>query len=80
MTLVQNIIRWLRSRVQPDLDTIFSTFTKAQAKLERLIDKELSALHQETASINQLRASRIERNRVIDRAYRVSHNLDQLTA
>lgn len=66
--------------VRPDVDAIIETFVKAQRKLESLIERELQATEAETNAISSLITSRDARNQVINRAYRVIHKLDVLTA
>jgi hypothetical protein len=80
MTIVQTIVRGLRDLIQPDLDTIVGAFNKAQRKLAKLIEREEAALERETGAIMALLDSRVARNATIDRAYRVTHKLDQLVA
>lgn len=66
--------------VRPDVDAIITTFLKAQRKLETLIEREIAALTKEAAAVEALIERRVVRNSIIDRAYRVVHNLDKLTA
>ena len=63
-----------------DVDAIISTFLKAQDKLTALIERETAIMAQETAQMDALFQNRLTRNHIIDRAYRVIHKLDGLTA
>lgn len=66
--------------VRPDVDAIIAGFLKAQSKLDSFIKREEAILAKETAAIEALITSRVRRNRIVDRAYRIIHNLDGLVA
>jgi len=77
---MNRILKFILGLIQPDLNTIVGTFTKAEKALEKLIARETDALERETIAIEALRASRSSRNMTIDRSYRVLNNINQLTA
>jgi hypothetical protein len=66
--------------IRPDVDAIISSFLKAQSKLDLFIKREEAKLAKEAASIEALITSQVRRNRVVDRAYRIIHNLDGIIA
>jgi hypothetical protein len=66
--------------VRPDVDAIIAAFIKAQSKLEALANKELDALAAEAQQVEALLARRVERNAIVNRAYRIIHNIDGLVA
>lgn len=66
--------------VRPDVDAIISTFLKAQSKLGKFIDAQEAALAKEAAAIDALIQRNTVRNAAVNRAYRIIHNLDKVTA
>lgn len=66
--------------VRPDVDAIIAVFLKAQVKLQGYIERELQQTEAETQAIAALITSREARNAAIDRAYRLIHRMDGLTA
>ena len=70
------VVRFLR----PDVDAIIATFIKAQKKLETFIDREDAKLASGAKAIVSLTQQQLYGNSVVNRAYRVIHRLDQLTA
>jgi len=78
--MFNKIKAFFTSFVIADLDAIIGSFIKAQAKLEKFIDRESEKLANETVAIVQLQKQAVARNLVIDRAYRVVHKLDTLVA
>lgn len=84
MKIIKTLYRSLKARLlsslYTDLTSILSGFDKLQVKLDRYIAKEqndLTAIHQNLVALS---AARDAKNASIDRAYRVSHKLDQLVA
>ena len=77
ITKVRNaIVRFLR----PDVDAIIATFVKAQNKLQAFIDREEVKLASGARVIAAFTEQQVVGNSAVNRAYRVIHRLDQLTA
>lgn len=70
------LVRLLR----PDVDSIISSFLKAQRKLEGFITQQETILEREAEAAAALIKSRMARNETINRAYRIINNIDGLTA
>lgn len=70
----------LVSRVVPDMDAIIAAFLKVQSKLDAYIKREEAKLANETKAIAAAVERQATRNTAINRAYRVIHRLDELTA
>lgn len=65
---------------RPDVDSIIAAFVKAQTKLEKLVDRERAQLASGSLQMDALFQAQMDGNRRVDRAYRLIHNLDRLTA
>lgn len=64
----------------PDMDAIIRAFLKVQSKLVAFIEREEAKLANEAKAIAAAVERQALRNTTINRAYRVIHRLDQLTA
>jgi hypothetical protein len=80
MNIITRAWNALVKLVRPDVDAIIAGFLKAQRKLDAFIKREEAKLEAETNAIAALDQSRVARNSIINRAYRIIHNLDGLTA